>query len=288
MISLTNEVILVEGQNPRELVRTAINLLGDTWKEFVLNSKKIFVHPNLVTFHKEEACTNVETVRGVIDHISLLTDKEILVGDAGFRNTKKAFENFNYESLKRSGNVKLVDLNDDETIESWAYDYDFNKKPIPFSKTVAESDFHIVVVPAKMHLYYTVSLSLKTAVIGSMVVTKSPFGIYARWPWIHTGYKQAHMTLAEVYTEHPAHLAIIDGTRAMEGDGPADGEVVNLGWVIVSFNPIAADTLASYLMGWNPENDIGYLYYLKKMGWGPTSVDELKIKGGDPEKLRKK
>lgn len=95
------------------------------------------------------------------------------------------------------------------------------------------------------------------------------------------------MTLADVYLEHPAQLAIIDGTHAMEGNGPASGEEVNLGWVIASFNPIAADALAAYLMGFDPSEDIGYLYLLNQKGRGPISISEMEIQGTNPNTLRR-
>lgn len=250
---MDNKVVLVKGSDRREMIRRALFNLGDEFKNRVKQAKRIFIHPNLVSDTDQASTTHVEAVRGVLDHISLIRGDQIIIGDASYHDTKKAFERFDYPSLSRSGSIKLVDLNDDKTIESFAYDESFKKRPIPFSKTVAESDFNIVVVPAKMHMYYTVSLSLKTHVVGSQVVKRSPFGIHARWPWVHTGYRQCHMTLADVYEQHPAQLAIIDGTAAMEGNGPQSGHLVNLGWVIASFNPVAADALAAYLMGYDPK-----------------------------------
>ncbi|MEM2987958.1 MAG: DUF362 domain-containing protein [Candidatus Bathyarchaeia archaeon] len=272
-------VVFITGVDRREMVREALLKLGNSFVEQAKAAKQILIHPNLVTSHRQTACTHLEAVRGILDHLSLHRADEILIGDAGYHNTKKAFEAFDYPSLQRSGNIRLIDLNDDATIETYAYTTDFKKRPIGFAKTVAEADFNIVVVPAKMHSYYTVSLSLKTHIVGSMVVKPSPFGIYARWPWLHTGYKQAHLTLAEIYLQHPAQLAIIDGTQAMEGDGPASGDEINLGWLIAAFDPVAADTLASYLMGFDPETEIGYLYFLKERGVEATNLDQLEIIG---------
>ena len=282
-----NRVVVVAGRDRREMVREAITCLGDEFKQRVETARRIFVHPNLVNYQRQAACTHVEATRGVIDHISLIRGDEVLVGDAGYHDTKKAFDAFDYPSLARSGNVRLIDLNDDETIQSFAYTANMEKRPIGFSKTVAESDFNIVVVPAKMHSYYTVSLVLKTHIVGSEVVKKSPFGIHARWQWLHTGYKPAHTTLADVYIEHPAKLAIIDGTCAMEGNGPASGQEINLGWVIASFNPIAADALAAYLMGFEPEKEIGYLYFLQQKNQGPIKISEMEIQGPRPETMRR-
>lgn len=279
-------VVIAAGVDRREMVRSALTMLGDALQEKIHHARRIFVHPNLVSNSKQAASTHVEAVRGVVDHISLVRNDEILVGDAAFHNTKKAFDAFDYASLSRSGNVTLVDLNDDETIESFAYTADMKKRSLPFSKTVAEADLNIVVVPPKMHSYYIASLSIKTHIVGSEVVKKSPFGIHARWPWLHTGYKPAHQTLADVYGEHPAQLAVIDGTMAMEGEGPASGNSVNLGWVLASFNPVAADALAAYLMGLNPE-DIGYLFHLDHKGFGPIEVTKVHIVGADPQALKR-
>lgn len=284
--NLNNTVVLIEGSDRRELVRQAITKLGDEFVQKVKTAKRIFIHPNLVSDTNQSASTHVDGLRGVLDHISLYSSKQILIGDASFHDTKKAFKTFDYPSLKRSGNIKLIDLNDDKTIPSFAYTSDLQKRELGFSKTVANSDFNIVVVPAKMHSYYLVSLSIKTHVAGSEIVKKSPFGIHARWPWLHTGYKPAHLTLAEVYAEHPAQLAIIDGTQAMEGNGPASGNEVNLEWLIASFNPVCADALASYLMGWDPK-DIGYLFHLEQKGLGPIEVTKMNIIGAGPKKLRK-
>lgn len=284
---MKEKVILVKGTDKREMVREALTILGKELKEKVKKARSIFIHPNLVNYNNPNACTHPEAVRGIIDHISLIRGDQILIGDAGYHDTKQAFKVLNYPSLKRSGNIKLIDLNDDKTIQSFAYTRDLKKRPIGFSKTVTRSDLVIIVAPAKMHSYYTVSLSLKTHIIGSQVVPKSPFGIHARWPWVHTGYKSAHLTLADVYQKHPADLAIIDGTSAMQGNGPSSGETINLGWIIASFNPITADLLATYLMGFEPQK-IGYLYLLHQKGLSPIDVKKLEIIGPDPKTLRKK
>lgn len=281
------KVVLIKGSDKRALVREAILSLGQAeFKQKILDSSSVLVHPNLVNYFVPKACSDVELVRGVLDHIALISDKKILVGDGGVHDTKQAFDRLNYPSLNRSANIKLVDLNDDDTLKVDTYTKDMGKKQIGFSKTVVES-FNILAVPAKMHLYYTVSVSLKTHVVGSLVVPASPFGGYWRWPYLHTGYRQAHQSLAEIYQKYPAQMAVIDGTAAMEGNGPADGKIVNLKWLIASYNPVSADALAAYLVGYEPA-DIGYLYMLNQKGLGPIEIDEMEIVGEDPKALREK
>ncbi len=79
---------------------------------------------------------------------------------------------------------------------------------------------------------------------------------------------------------------VIDGTNAMEGNGPGSGTQVDLGWLVASFNPVVADALAAYLMGLDPA-DIGYLYLLNERGFGPIAPGEMNISGKDPTSLRR-
>lgn len=279
-------VALVQGSDRREMVREALTKLGDELVRQVKNARRVFVHPNLVSYHRPEANTHPEAVRGVLDHIFLHRGDVVKVGDAGVRNTKKALRKLGYEQLHRTGIVELVDLNDDATIPSFAYTEAMAKRSIGFSKTVAAADFNVVVVPAKMHSYFGVTLSIKTQVVGSMIVPATPLGMHYRWPWIHTGYGPGNHTLADVYAEHPAQLAVIDGTQAMEGNGPASGDVIDLGWLIASLNPPSADGLAAYLMGYDPD-EVGYLHHVSAKGLGPIQPAEVEIVGADPKILRR-
>lgn len=267
-------VAVVHGRDRRENIRQAQLLLGEEYLQLLKKARNIFVHPNLVSDRNPLACTNAEAVRAVLDVISLHRSDQVLIGDASYHSTKRAWERFGFPTLERSGNIRFLDLNDDETVETFAYDASLRRQPVPASKTVLNADCNILVVPAKMHSYYTVTLSLKTHVVGSMVVPASPFGIHARWPAVHSGYAAAHRTLTDWYLEHPAQAAFIDGREAMEGNGPASGTKVELDWAVGSLDPVAADATAAWLMGFSSE-EVGYLRMLRERGWtvNPESMD---------------
>jgi len=258
-------VAVVRGLDRRENIRQAQLLLGDAYLEKVKTAKQIFIHPNFVNGQVQLACTHVEAVRAILDVISLHRADPLIIGDAGYHDTKIAWNKLNYASLARSGNAQFIDLNDDATIETFAYDQHCVPQPVPASKTALSSDCIIVVVPAKMHSYYTVTLSLKTHVVGSMVVPGTPFGIHPRWPMVHTGLAPAHRTLCDWFLQYPAHVAVIDGREAMEGNGPASGTKVELNWAVASLEPWAADAVAAWLMGFEVD-EIGYLVYLREAG----------------------
>ncbi|MDP8219288.1 MAG: DUF362 domain-containing protein, partial [Candidatus Theseobacter exili] len=77
-------------------------------------------------------------------------------------------------------------------------------------------------------------------------------------------------------------LALIDGIIGMEGEGPASGDAVNTGVLIASSDIVAADAVASVIMGFDPmKNAIirgGY-----ERGYGEARFDKINIKGDSIE-----
>ena len=80
---------------------------------------------------------------------------------------------------------------------------------------------------------------------------------------------------------HP-NLSFLDGIWAMEGDGPTGGSRRDLGAVIASKNPYAADFCATDLVGIDPQNII-MLRYGKEQGLAP---DEIELLGDDPAAIK--
>ena len=80
---------------------------------------------------------------------------------------------------------------------------------------------------------------------------------------------------------HP-NLSFLDGIWAMEGDGPTGGSRRELGAVIASKNPYAADFCATDLVGIDPQNII-MLRYGKEQGLAP---DEIELLGDDPAAIK--
>lgn len=77
--------------------------------------------------------------------------------------------------------------------------------------------------------------------------------------------KAIHHNIAEFAKALWPDLAILDAFECMEGNGPIDGETVQMNCAIASCDPLKADALGARLMGLEPE-DIGYLHYLRDRG----------------------
>ena len=64
----------------------------------------------------------------------------------------------------------------------------------------------------------------------------------------------------------------------LEGYGPSGGDPVDLRAAIVSIDFLAADTVATRLMGFDPD-EVGYLHYCKLGGLGVGDLNDIEIVG---------
>ena len=68
----------------------------------------------------------------------------------------------------------------------------------------------------------------------------------------------------------------------MESGGPIRGNEIKANWTLSSFDALAADSLTTYLMGFDVK-DIGYLNLLKVKNMGLLYPDEsIEIIGEEP------
>jgi uncharacterized protein (DUF362 family) len=70
----------------------------------------------------------------------------------------------------------------------------------------------------------------------------------------------------------------------MEGGGPVRGTRRDAGWTLASCHALAADSLATYLMGFD-STKVQYLNLLREKKGGLYPEDTLEICGEDPQKL---
>ena len=95
---------------------------------------------------------------------------------------------------------------------------------------------------------------------------------------MHQSYPVINLNLALIAPLVAPHLAVIDGFEAMEGNGPSQGTPVLWRLALASTDALAADVTASALMGFDVD-DIGYLYYCKRLGLGSGDLAQIEIVG---------
>jgi uncharacterized protein (DUF362 family) len=196
-----------------------------------------------------------------IDFISPYYDKEIIIAErSAWGKTRKGFDLYGYSELaNQNSQVRLLDLKEDESIEK-VVNFPKGKLVLPFSKTLIETPFLVSIVRPKTHCDVVMTGGIKNVLVG---------GINGSWDCrlqIHKG-KYVHNIMASIAKIVYPDMVIIDGTNGMEGNGPIIGRKIKSEWTLSSFDSLAADSLAAYLMGFDV-NDIGYLALLKSKEFG--------------------
>ncbi|MBN1818409.1 MAG: DUF362 domain-containing protein, partial [Sedimentisphaerales bacterium] len=79
----------------------------------------------------------------------------------------------------------------------------------------------------------------------------------------------------------------IDGFEGMEGEGPVGGTPVDSRITIASCDPLAADKVATKVMGFDPDQ-ILYLQAMTQAGMGQGDLGKINILGNTIEQCQQK
>lgn len=270
---------IAKGKTRYDAVKRALEYIREDIAKDVFGKNSLIIKPNLVSSYVQLAVTHVDTVKAIIDFIRQYYGGKILVAEGSASDTLTAYKNFDYTKLAREREIELFDLNQDNYREIMVYNDRYDEIPVRIAEKVLESDYRISAAVLKTHDTVIATLSIKNVVVGSIIR-------YDKHR-IHQGYKAINLNIYKIAKYVWPNLAIIDGYTAMEGNGPVSGTPVDMGTVIASTDPLAADTVGAYIMGFDPD-DIGYLYYIKMAGMGEGDIDKIEIVGERLENVRRK
>ena len=273
-------VSLVKGNNRREIVYQSLKKIEDEVLGSIGN-KKILVKPNLVVTDNPLAATHVDAVRAILDFLTPHYKKQIIVGESSVMKTPEGFKNYGYLPLEKEYNVKLIDLN----LDSYQYRYVFGKgnRPLPVRiiSTFLDPDVYIIsAAQMKTHNKVLVTLSLKNVLLGCPLNDyenkKNDKALFHTTPPAVDDLCHFNMfhTAQEVYPD----LAVIDGFVGMEGKGPAWGTPFDSRVAIASRDALAADTLATKIMGFDPKRVL-YLSAMTEAGIGQGDIEKINVLG---------
>ena len=133
--------------------------------------------------------------------------------------------------------------------------------------------------------------AMKTHVSGTTLVMKNYVGILPNHPSGVVGKGEIHQGdfekgFIDLFSYHPADYSLIEGFWSTEGNGPQWGENLRHNVVLATADPVAADTVASALMGFNPM-DLDYLHYAAQKGFGTFDMSEIEVVGQPIEGVRR-
>ncbi len=227
-----------------EKINEGIELLGGL-RTLVKPGEKILLKPNLLAPDPPETATTTHPAvfRAAAE---ILRDQGTIVyyGDSpGIHSTARA--------MKKSGLQDVADelgliAADFENREKIFFENAKQNKVFEIARGVLQSDGIISLPKLKTH-----GLTIMTGAI------KNQFGCIPGLikPGFHAKLENPEdfsQMLVDLTMFLKPRLYIMDGIWAMEGNGPRRGKRVELGILIISTDPVAADTVASQVIGLDP------------------------------------
>jgi uncharacterized protein (DUF362 family) len=82
-------------------------------------------------------------------------------------------------------------------------------------------------------------------------------------------------------------LTVIDGSTAMEGQGPSEGVLVDMNLIVAGMNPLATDMVGAYPMGFEP-HEVPTFTWANRIGMQPSSLKDIEVRGEHPGRVRRK
>lgn len=261
------------------LVRKAVELAGGL-SGLVKAGDTVIIKPNLVYPMTPESggTTDPRICKAVADIVKELGAKPVIAESSLVSiDTEKCFETAGYNKLREQG-YEVIDLKK-KGIEKVEVPIPKGKamKQVSLPKIVVDADLIISVPKMKTHDSAKVTLSLKN--MKGILPDKFKRGLH------HTyGIFQG---VADLCTVMKPGFVVMDAIIGMEGLGPTDGPPVPMGLIIAGKDPVAVDTIASMVMGFEPEKE-GCIAASAAAGVGVGDPAKIEVVGEPVAKVQRR
>ena len=222
-------------------VRAAVDLAGGM-AAFVKPGQLVLVKPNMLeSGHRDFlVTTHPEVVRAVLRLVKEAGGTPWVGDSPAFESTQKVAEKTGIMAVCREEGARLISF--DETCR---VSYAAGKMAQGFSMARACVEADVVISVAKMKTHSLTGITGAVKNLFGAVVGAEKAQYHLRMQK-HADFAAWLVDLAECL--RPA-LSIIDGVRAMEGQGPRNGAAYEAGVVLAGANPFAVDAAMGRLMG---------------------------------------
>ena len=257
--------------------------------------EQVMLKPNFLSGKNQLASSHADAMRGAIDFL-LSTPKppdEILIAEGGNENYPgEAWDSFGYHALAREYPVpiRLIDLNQETNwVETPIILADHSETTVRMPKTVLDCPCTISVAIAKTHDVCVVTLALTNRSMGTIHkpdrVKMHGFKSHAERT-LPAEAQTLNINLIRLARFLAPDIAVVDGTRGLQGNGPGGEDGVELGVAAASVDVFAADAVIAKAMGFEPM-ELGLLHYGHQLGMGVADLSEIDVLETKIEAVRK-
>ena len=236
-----------------------------------LEGKKVVIKPNVLrsATPEEGITTHPSVLKAVINQVVKRHPASLIVGDNpgvfSYGMNEKAFKD---TGLMEAAGSYYRNLGI-ETVQKKINSPYIESALV--SRAILNADVYISVPKFKTH-----------GLTGLSCAIKNNFGLLAGALKAQT-HKRAGTpfnfaeALVEVFAIRVPDLVIVDGVVAMEGNGPASKDLINLGKILAGVDPVALDTVVAHMMGFPDLPRTVELAAAK--GYGISDLSKITIEG---------
>ncbi len=297
-------VVRIRNDKVAAAVEEAIDLLGGM-KRVTKGKDTVLLKPNLVS-NAPSMTTKVEVTRALAT-LMQRAGKEVSIGEGsaavGYFNIKGGmtyrtrkreildpmqqlvFDQLGYTELSKNLRIPLVNLHSGELVERNVPGA-FAVPKITLHRALAETDLLCSVPMMKTHQLAQVTLGMKN------LVGTFPGTVYQSVRGhMHDVASEVEpsgtaVAIVDMVRANKLGLVVVDGSMAMEGNGPSMGKLVKMDVIVAGTNPLATDMVAASLMGFEP-SEIPTFTWANKAGMKPESLDQIEVRGEPIERARR-
>jgi len=217
--------------------------------------------------------------KGIITHpvfveviLDLLKEvgADITVGDDIQSGSGDGFQISGFRQMCQRAGVRLTNLREAGFVETVCNGHFLEK--VYLSKIALDADVIINLPKLKTH-----SLCVFTGGVKNFYGT-IPSGLRRKFHAEYMRSEDFSQVLTDIFSAIRPQLTIMDGIIAMEGDGPAAGNLRRLGVILTSQDTVAVDAVATKIIGLNPM-DIHTTRYSDERGLGVGNLQNIEVIG---------
>jgi len=297
-------VVKIRNGDIEAAVEHAIDLLGGM-AAIAPGKERIMLKPNLVA-PIPEATTKLPVIRALV-RLMRSAHKHVCIGEGSaaappfnvrnnqtFRTSNKdllnglqrhVFDELGYSDFSKDQKVPLVNLHTGDLVEVNLRDALLFDK-LTLHRSLTEIDLLCSVPMMKTHVLAGVTLGMKN------LIGVYPGAVYqALRGNMHDMAARVEPSataapIVDMVRANKLGLVVIDGSSAMEGNGPTDGTLVPMETIIAGTNPLATDMVAASLMGFEPD-EISTFRWAHKAGLRPLRLEEIETRGEPLDRVRR-
>ncbi len=274
---------LARHEDRRQNIYRALDLVRDDVTPLI--REQVMLKPNFLSGKNQLASSHADAMRGALDFL-LSTPKpptEVLIAEGGNEEySGEAWDRFGYHALQEEYpvSIKLIDLNQETNwVETPIILADHSATTVRMPKTVLDCPCTISMAIAKTHDVCVVTLALKNMIMGTIHkkdrVKMHGFGSHAERV-LPAEAQTLNINLIRLARFLAPDIAVVDGTRGLQGNGPGGDDGVDLGVAAASSDVFAADAVMAAVMGFDPMS-LGLLHYGHELGLGVADLREISV-----------